>query len=68
MIDVRCKYCNRILAKARVINAAIKCPSCKMIFEYQVFEELHTSSTYIKEIDLQAQNGSGIMQSEPQSS
>lgn len=46
MIDVRCKNCNKLLAKANTMNAAIKCPSCRMIFEYQIFSNLTTSNDY----------------------
>jgi phage FluMu protein Com len=42
MIDVKCKGCNRLLAKADVMNAAIKCPRCKMIFEYKIYSNLTT--------------------------
>lgn len=37
MQDIRCKGCNKILAKATVMVAAIKCPRCYMIFEYHVY-------------------------------
>ena len=67
MIDVRCKNCNRMLAKANVVVGAIKCPSCKMIFEYRVYDDIYDSSTYDpKSIDTLRRGG--IMESEPQSS
>lgn len=37
MIDVRCKGCGRLLAKATLMEAAIRCPRCKMIFEYRIY-------------------------------
>lgn len=37
MIDVRCKGCGRMLAKATLMEAAIRCPRCKMIFEYRIY-------------------------------
>lgn len=37
MIDVKCKGCNRLLMKAATVEAAVKCPRCKMIFEYHVY-------------------------------
>lgn len=46
MIDIRCKNCNRLLAKATTIVAAIKCPSCKMLFEYKSYTNLHITSAY----------------------
>ena len=46
MIDVRCKNCNRLLAKADLMNAAIKCTTCKMIFEYKVYSDLTNLSSY----------------------
>jgi phage FluMu protein Com len=44
MIDVKCKGCNRLLAKADTMNAAIKCPRCKMIFEYHIYSNLVISN------------------------
>lgn len=46
MIDVKCKGCNRLLAKTTIMVAAIKCPRCKMIFEYKVFTSLHVNDSY----------------------
>ena len=46
MQDVRCKSCNRLLAKATVMVAAIRCGRCKMIFEYKVFSNLHYTNNY----------------------
>ena len=40
MIDVKCKGCNKLLAKADSMNAAIKCSRCKMIFEYHIYSNL----------------------------
>ena len=40
MIDIRCKHCNKLLAKANTIDAAIKCPKCYMIFEYKVYSNV----------------------------
>lgn len=37
MIDVKCKGCDRLLAKATIMVAAIKCPRCKLIFEYHIY-------------------------------
>lgn len=44
MIDVRCKNCGRLLCKANVIVAAIKCHSCRKVFEYKVFTDLHMTN------------------------
>ena len=40
MIEVRCKGCDKLLAMAESMNAAIKCPRCKRIFEYKIFSNL----------------------------
>lgn len=48
MIDVRCKNCNRLLMKAVSVVAAVKCPSCKMIFEYKLSSSLHVNQQYDK--------------------
>lgn len=53
MIDIRCKSCNKILAKAVVFVGAVKCPRCKMIFEYREYEEIYQTSTYSKNYELQ---------------
>ena len=45
-IEVRCKNCNRWLATASVMIAAIKCPRCKMIFEYKIMSSLHVTNQY----------------------
>lgn len=51
MIDVKCKGCDRLLAKATIMVAAVKCPRCKMIFEYRVytndllFDNVHANLT-----------------------
>lgn len=44
MIDVRCKGCNRWLATATIMVAAIKCPRCKMIFEYKIFTNINLTN------------------------
>lgn len=46
MVDVRCKNCNKVLAKAVVFIGAIKCLRCKMIFEYQEYAQIYQTSTY----------------------
>lgn len=46
MIDVRCKGCNRLLAKANLMDGAIKCHSCRSIFEYKVFNNMFVTSSY----------------------
>jgi len=46
MIDLRCKHCNKLLAKVETINGAIKCPSCHMLFEYKVFSNLFVTNEY----------------------
>lgn len=46
MIDVRCKGCDKLLAKAESMNAAIKCPRCGMIFEYRIFSNLFVTNQY----------------------
>lgn len=45
-VEVRCKSCNRWLATATVMVAAVKCPRCKMIFEYKIVSSLHLSNAY----------------------
>lgn len=53
MIDVKCKGCDRLLAKATLMVAAIKCPRCKLIFEYRIYtNDLHENVGYgIKKVD-----------------
>lgn len=53
LIDIHCKGCDKLLAKATIMVAAIKCPRCKMLFEYHVYTNtLHSNSSYgILEID-----------------
>lgn len=47
MIEVRCKGCNKWLASATIMVAAIKCPRCKKIFEYHVYTNtLHVTNMY----------------------
>jgi phage FluMu protein Com len=45
MIDVRCKNCNVLLMKAEFCFVAIKCRSCKMIFEYKILTNLHFNNS-----------------------
>jgi phage FluMu protein Com len=48
MIDVKCKACNKLLGKANIMVAAIKCPRCKMVFEYKIFSnDLYDNSLNI---------------------
>lgn len=37
MIEIRCRACNKLFGKAVVFIGAIKCPKCKLIFEYKLF-------------------------------
>jgi phage FluMu protein Com len=67
MLEVRCKGCNKLLAKANVIVGAIKCTSCKMIFEYKEFDDMYMSSTFDKK-DLQLKDRYDIKDTEPPSS
>lgn len=67
MVEVRCKGCNKLLAKANIMVAAIKCTSCKMIFEYKEFEDVYSSSTFIKK-DLYMKDEYDITDIEPPSS
>ena len=47
MIDIKCKNCNKLLAKGTMMIAAIKCPRCKMIFEYHIYTNtLHSNNSY----------------------
>lgn len=46
MIDVRCKNCNRLLMKALSVVAAVKCPSCKMVLEYQLHSNLSLTNAH----------------------
>lgn len=46
MVDVRCKGCNKVLAKVNVLVGAIKCPRCKMLFEYHTWTNLVVTNTY----------------------
>jgi len=52
MIDVKCKGCNKLLAKAESMNAAIKCPRCHMIFEYKIFSNLFVTNEFDPKINL----------------
>lgn len=64
MIDVRCKSCNKVLAKAVVFIGAIKCTRCKMIFEYREYAEIYQTSTFTSNKVLQLQKDSGIKETE----
>lgn len=46
MIDVKCKACNKLLLKAMLLVGAIKCPRCKMIFEYKIYTNIYVTSEY----------------------
>lgn len=46
MIDIRCKGCNKLLAKAHLMDGAIKCHGCRSIFEYKVFNNMFVTSSY----------------------
>jgi len=46
MIDVRCKGCNKLLAKAHLMDGAIKCHGCNGVFEYKVFNNMFVTSSY----------------------
>lgn len=63
MIDVRCKNCNKIIAKAESMNAAIKCPKCYMIFEYKIYPNLVSNYDYDNK-SLQQSNKRGNLQIE----
>ena len=52
MIDVKCKGCNKLLAKADSMNAAIKCPRCKMIFEYRIFSNLFVTNQHDPQLQI----------------
>ena len=60
-MDLRCKGCNRKLAVVNIIVGAIKCPSCKGIFEYKVMSTMHvTASGYDKPLPIKAQRDTNI--------
>jgi len=47
MQEIRCKGCNKLLGKATIIVAAIKCPRCYQIFEYHMYTNtLYSSNTF----------------------
>lgn len=47
MVDVKCKGCNKTLLKANILVGAVKCPRCKMIFEYYITSNtLYESNNY----------------------
>jgi len=47
MQDIKCKNCNKLLGKATIMVAAIKCPRCKTIFEYHVYTNtLHVTNSF----------------------
>lgn len=55
-MDLRCKGCSRKLAVVRLFVGAIKCPSCKGIFEYHVLDTIHvTASGYDKPLPIKAE-------------
>jgi phage FluMu protein Com len=64
MIDVKCKNCNRLLAKAESMNAAIKCPRCKMIFEYKIYSNLFVTNAYDPKLHLRIKNSSANIDTE----
>ena len=64
MIDVRCKNCNKILAKALVFVGAIKCSRCKMIFEYSDYASMYQASSYTKSSVLRYKDTAVIIKSE----
>jgi phage FluMu protein Com len=61
MIDVKCKGCNKLLAKADSMNAAIKCPRCHMIFEYRIFSNLFVTNDYDPQKNLHNHKNSGTV-------
>lgn len=54
MIDVRCKNCGVLQLKAHIFIGAIKCKSCKMIFEYNVREN---NLFVTNQFDMKSTNG-----------
>jgi phage FluMu protein Com len=47
MQDIRCKSCNKLLGKATIIVAAIKCPRCYQIYEYHIYTNtLYSNNTF----------------------
>jgi phage FluMu protein Com len=47
MQDIKCKGCGKILAKATIMVAAIKCHKCYMIYEYHVYTNtLHVTNQF----------------------
>lgn len=46
MIDVKCKGCDKLLFKTEFCYVAIKCPRCRLIFEYKVITNLHITNQY----------------------
>lgn len=64
MIEVRCKNCNRLLLKAVLLIGAIKCHSCKSIFEYQVYSNIHMTDQIDPEV-LHKRNERAIKDTEP---
>lgn len=61
MIDLKCKGCNKLLAKVDTINGAIKCPRCHMIFEYRVFSNLFITNDVDPHKHLRIENDGGII-------
>lgn len=68
MIDVRCKYCGKLLAKAHLMDAAIKCTGCKKIFEYHIYNNQFVTSQYdptnIKVLRYENDNDNVVSESE----
>ncbi len=59
LVSVRCKGCDRLLAKATIMVAAIKCPRCAKIFEYHIYTNtLHVTNQF------DMKSNSGILPSE----
>lgn len=67
MIDVRCKGCDKKLFVANTCDLAIKCPRCKLVFEYRVFNSMFVTSQYDPKVykkSLRVVQDSDIMNSE----
>lgn len=60
MQDIKCKNCNKLLGKATIIVAAIKCPRCKTLFEYHIYTNtLHITNQFDR------QNNNDTINEEP---
>jgi len=44
VIDVRCKGCGVLQLKCTMFIGAIKCKSCRKIFEYKVLTDIHMTN------------------------